>query len=110
MKTLLFIALTGILPLFSNVEITSSLQSHYQRTEQVAVDSGKWGIEVLAEQKDADLTCSYSHLDKVILTQVHTNHCFATTDLVLPAYFSVNIINNGSKTINYKVRAFSFTH
>lgn len=96
-----------IVPLFSDMEITSTLSAHHQRDEQVVVDSGKWNIEVFTSADASDLTCTFSHLGQVVLKQEHTRHCFATTDLVLPAYITVNVANNENHEITYKVRSYS---
>ena len=105
MKALFLLA--AALPLFSDVEISGTLPAHLHREEFVAVDSGKWGIEVFSNGDAADLTCTYIHLNEVVLKQEHTHHCFATTNNVLPAYITVNVANNESHSVAYKVRAYS---
>lgn len=107
MNTLLLLFISSI-SLFSDVEISSVLPAHHHRVEQVAVDEGHWGIEVLAEHSSqANLTCVYSHLGEVLSKQEHTNHCYISTNETLPVYLSVDVINNSSSTVHYKVRAYS---
>lgn len=94
-----------LITLYSDVEITSTLPAHSQRTESVAVDNGAWGIEVFANGDK--LSCTYSHLGDQPIVQENVSRCYATTNTTFPAFVSVNVVNNSDRPLLYKVRGYS---
>lgn len=102
MKALLLLA---SLFLFNNMEITSQLPPHNQRTEQVVVYTGKFSVEVFPEDHKSDISCVYWHLNEKLSTQEHTTRCFLTINSSLPAYIWIDVVNNENHMITYKVRS-----
>lgn len=103
-KIILFLALTfhitGLLP--PNPGLASATVHH-----RIELQDGKSVITITASKSPTahtNLTCKwFDPYGKLVDTQINTQACVATTNLILPSHVAVDITNLDSEQVVYDV-------